>query len=102
MSVTVYDGGTVTKDPDASRVYTMDWTADIGAAGISTSTWIIAPADAGLTADNASIVSGLKMTSVRLIGGTLGRSYTVTNRIVTNASPTETEDATVTVLIRAQ
>lgn len=102
MSVTVYDGGTITKDPDASRVYTVDWTDDIGSAGISTSTWVIAGPDNALTSDNASIVSGNKMASVRLIGGTLGRTYTLTNRIVTNSSPAETEDATVTVLIRTQ
>jgi len=102
MSVTVYDGGTVTKDPDAQRVYTMDWTADIGSAGITTSTWTIVGPDAALTYDNGSIVAGLKMASVRLIGGTLGRTYTVTNRIVTNSTPAETEDATVTVLIRTQ
>lgn len=102
MSVTVNDGGNITKAPDAQRVYTMDWTADIGDAGISTSTWTVTGPDDALTTDSASIVTGNKMASVRLLGGTLGKTYTVTNRIVTNSSPAETEDASVTVLIRAQ
>ena len=102
MSVVVYDGASLTKDPDAQRVYTFDWTDDIGAASITTSTWTIAGPDAVLTYDNASIVAGSKMTRVRILAGTLGKSYTLTNRIVTNSSPTETEDATITVVIRAQ
>lgn len=101
MSVT-YDGGTITKDPDANRVYVMDWTNDIGAAEISTSTWIVSGPDSSLAADNDSIVTGNKKAQVRLTGGTLGKAYTVTNRIVTNASPAETEDASVKVLVRAQ
>lgn len=102
MSVVVYDGANLTKDPDAQRVFTFDWTADIGSASISTSTWTITGPDAALTYDNGAIASGSKMTTVRVLGGTLGKTYTLSNRIVTNASPTETEDASITFTIRAQ
>lgn len=101
MSTTVNDGESVTKDPDASRVFTWNWDADLASgASIDTSTWVITGPDSGLTSDNASKAS--RTTSVRLSGGTVGKTYTVTNRIVTDTSPAETEDASITVLIRQQ
>lgn len=103
MSVTVYDGGTIIKSPGSSRLITVDWTADIGDASIVTSTWtIVNPPDGAFTVSNPSIVSGSKKASVLLVGGTLNRDYTLKNVIVNNASPAETEEATVTVRIRTQ
>lgn len=102
MAVVTYDGGEVVKDPDANRLYTVDWTNDIGSASISTSTWTVTGPDTSLAYDNASIVSGSKMAAARLTGGTAGKTYTVTNRIVTNSTPAETEDASFTVVIANQ
>jgi hypothetical protein len=101
MSTWIRDGGTIIKDPNSSEVFLMDWgTSHLAAAAeISTSTFTIAGADAILTADNPSILTGNRSTQVRLSAGTTGRTYTVTNRIVTNESPAQTKDASFKVLI---
>lgn len=98
----------VVKDPSASQVYIMDWdTANLAAAvTITTSTWTITAikpsGDTGLTKDNPSIRSGSRKTQVRLIGGTLGARYEVTNTIVTNESPTQTKERSFVVSIEQQ
>lgn len=99
----ITDGGEVTKDKDAELVYVWDWSADLAAdAQIVTSTWIISGPDAALTYDSADILPGGKQTRVRLIGGTNKKRYTVTNRYVTNSTPTEKDDASITVRIGEQ
>jgi hypothetical protein len=45
-----------------------------------------------LTKDQESIVTGNQQTRVRISAGTLGATYKVTNRIVTNESPAQTEE----------
>src|SRR5690606_29148535 len=68
MSIrSIRDGGTLTKDPDAARVLTWDWDADLAeGAKIVTSTWHISPPGA-LVADAGtdSIASDGRSTSVR-------------------------------------
>ena len=105
MSIrSIRDGGTLTKDPDAARVLTWDWDADLAeGAKIVTSTWHISPPGALVAdPDTDSIASDGRSTSVRLSGGTDRQNYTVTNRIVTDSSPSETEDASVVVQVREQ
>ena len=75
------------KDPDSVGKYTFDWSkwlAVLGSDTISTSTWIL---DSGLTNDSDSNTT--TEASITLSGGSAGRNYTVTNRIVTAAGLTE-------------
>ncbi len=98
---TIAPGETVTKSPNASKVYQFDWTlylAELGADTITTSTFLIA-GDAALYKDNESIVAGALKTKVRLIGGALAKRYTVTNRIVTSGTPATTDERSFIVLI---
>jgi hypothetical protein len=45
-----------------------------------------------LTKDNETIVTGNQKTQLRLKAGTLKNRYTVTNRIVTNETPAQTDE----------
>jgi len=69
--------GRLTKDPDASLPYKIDWTAWLAGATISQSSWTV---PAPLTGSGQSIESGTK-TVIMLAGGVAGTTYTVTNRI---------------------
>jgi hypothetical protein len=93
---------TMTKDPDAVLVYTWDWSAWlVGAATITTSTFAIdSNPDNALTLDQDAIVSGSTSTRVRISGGTAGKTYVVRNRVVTNESPTQTDDRSVRIRVR--
>lgn len=93
---------TLRKDPDAILVYEFDWSDWLGSAEIVTSTWAIEGADSVLTKDQASVVSGNQRTRVRLTAGTLGVTYTVVNRVVTNEVPAQTDDRSVYIQIKEQ
>lgn len=81
---------TVIQDPDAQLVYEMDWTNWLPATQIiDTSVW---PSVTDLTFDNSVILSGGLKTGIRISGGVVGRTYQITNRIVTNGVPTQTGD----------
>ena len=74
------------KDPDATVIYTMDWTNRLNSgATISTSDWTI---QVGLTKVTAGIVTGNLKTSVKLSGGTAGTDYTCTNSVTTSDGET--------------
>ena len=100
----IHSGGLVTKDPNAIEVFVVDWDQEHLATGVTivSSSWFIAGRDAVLTDDQASILSGSRRTALRLSAGTLGYRYTVTNRIVTNESPSQTKDASFDVLIEQE
>jgi hypothetical protein len=97
-------GDLIIKDPQSTEPQGFDWTsylAELGASvTIQTSTWSITGADWAdspapatiLTAANPSIVTGGLKTQVHLAAGTAGRKYTVTNRIVTNTTPSVTDE----------
>lgn len=108
MSQTVDDGQLITKDPGDSSVYVFDWDARHLATGatITTSTFALSaikPSDATLpTKDNPSILSDNRRTQVRVIGGTLGATYELTNTIVTNESPAQTKERSVRIKIENQ
>lgn len=104
MSTEIHSGGLVTKDPNAIEVFVMDWDAEHLATGvtITTSDWEISGPDSALTQDQDSILSGNRKAQVRLTAGTVGKVYTVTNRIVTSETPAQTKDASFSVLIEQQ
>lgn len=74
------------KDPDATLDYKRDWLDWLTPFGdtIVTSTWIV---PTGLTKTNESNTT--TTATVWLSGGTVGSSYTVTNRIVTAQARTD-------------
>jgi len=72
------------KDPDAVEDWTHDWSSQLASGEtISTSAWAVVPSGE-LTVDSNSKTS--TSTSVVLSGGTAGKSYRVTNSIVTTGS----------------
>lgn len=78
------------KDPNDELIYEVDWSEWLGDDEIVSSTFTISTApDAELTKDNPGIVTGNQKTVVRLLGGTVGKQYRITNQITTDESPTE-------------
>ena len=73
--------GTLVKDPEETRLFKMDWSAHIGTDTIASSTWTI-PAGLGLVANG--IVTGNTKTYMTVSGGEAGKSYVVTNTVVTS------------------
>ena len=101
-ALTIAPGDLITKDPAASKIYQFDWTdylTDLGVETIATSTFTITGPDSALTKDNESIVTGSYKTQLRLIGGTLGKTYVIANKIVTTATPTNTDERSFSVLL---
>lgn len=72
------------KDQRDSRVYSFNWTRELGDDTIATSVITISPE--GLTKVGDGIVSGAKKTSVELSGGTVGTEYTIRNTITLTTS----------------
>lgn len=101
MTITIREGALVTKDPADIKVYQVDWDTENLAAlvTITTSTWTITGPDALLTKDNESILAGSRSTQLRLLAGTLGQTYEIANKIVTNESPAQTKERSFRVLI---
>jgi hypothetical protein len=96
-------GDEVLKDPDAVLVYSWNWDAWLASdAQISSSTWIITGPDAALTKANEIVAPGARASRLKLSGGTLGKRYTVTNRIVTNESPAQTEDRSIKIRVASR
>jgi hypothetical protein len=72
------------KDPDSVLDYHMDWSTWLEAGDtISSSSWTVDP---GLTLDSDSTAS--TKSTAWLSGGTHGRSYAATNKIITGAGRT--------------
>ena len=83
------------KDPDEVADYAVDWTPRLGADTVSQSTWIV---PTGITMDSESKTP--TMTIIWLSGGTLNKSYDVSNRIITSGG--RTWDQTVRLKIKAK
>jgi len=116
MSRTIRAGGLIVKDPNSSEIYAVDWDLEHLRAGvqIASQSFLITGADAVLTKDSEGLLTAAQATtqfartvtldnrgtSLRLLAGTLGVKYTVTNRIITNESPAQTKDASFKVLVQ--
>lgn len=99
MSTEINGGGLYVKDPNSKRVVTFTWADDLDdGVTFAASEFVIDGPDNELTQDNDSD-SGLTA-SVRLIGGTLGKRYTLTHRITTDETPPQEDDESITVLIQ--
>jgi hypothetical protein len=86
------------KDPQETRLFTMDWTLDLDGQTINSSTWTV---EAGITKVADAIVTGNLKTSVLLSGGTAMTDYTVTNTI-TIAATSEVLERSGVVAVRQQ
>ena len=78
---------TLYKDPNAKLDYRFDWGTEYLAGDtinpgdtISVSTWTSTPS--GLTSVATSVSGGNTLTNIRLSGGVVGTTYTVTNHVV--------------------
>lgn len=93
----------VIKDPASERLYQFDFDAMLAAAAeIASQTITITGPDSVLTHDNDGVVSGNRKVNTRILAGTLGATYTVTCRIVTNETPTQTEERSFRVLVEQE
>jgi hypothetical protein len=86
------------KDPDAVLDYSIDWSAWLGSDTITTSEWFVDGADTDLAVDSDS--KSTTATTVWLSGGTLGVTYTATNRITTADGRTDDRSISVQILDR--
>lgn len=75
---------TFTKDPEAVLDYSIDWSRWLAGDQIATSNWTV---PGGL--EKVSDAQTSTKTTVWLSAGTIGESYTVTNRITTSGGRTD-------------
>lgn len=68
----------VNKDPNAVEDYVLDWSSQLGADTIASSTWTV---PTGIT--QASVTNTPATTTIWLSGGALGQDYELLNRITT-------------------
>jgi hypothetical protein len=85
---------TFTKDPDAVLDYSVDWSLWLGEDQITGSQWILAP---GALLEQVTDTHTATRSTVWLRGGEAGKSYVVTNRIVTSGGRTDDRSITVRV-----
>lgn len=71
------------KDPDATLDYAFDWSQWLSNDTIVSSEWV---AESGITKVPASESIDGNITRVFISGGAVGESYTLANKITTNAS----------------
>lgn len=92
-------GQTIEKDPADEVVLWFDWTDRLlqDSAALSSFVITISGGDTGgsapvtvLTYDNHGLVTGNKMVKARYKAGTVGQTYKVTCRVLTNESPAQT------------
>lgn len=70
---------TLIKDPNETRIYRMDWSAQLGKETIANSSWTIPE---GITPVSNGIIEGRNKTFIMLSGGTDDTSYVLTNTII--------------------
>lgn len=87
---------TFIKDPDATLNYTFDWSQWLeNGEVIQTSVFTV---ESGLT--NSGDSNDTTTATITLSGGTVGESYTVTNRVTTNGG--QIDDRSITISIAEQ
>lgn len=95
------------QDPNDKKVYFFDWDAEnlgVGVTIIQSSFTISAltpsTTDALLSKDQETLVTGNRITQVRLFGGTRGQVYEIANQIITSESPAQTKERSFRLLIQ--
>jgi hypothetical protein len=105
MNAEIRPGGIVPKDPNEKKVVVFDWDAESLADNVSIAVsaftvTALRPSNESpvmLTTDNASIVSGNRKTQVRILAGTLGSEYQLTNHITTDETPAQEKEGSITI-----
>jgi len=99
-------GDLIIKDPQSDEPYYMNWTAWLADLGptvvIASSEWLVSGSEGSpvpLTIHDALVLAGDRTTQAFFSGGTNGKKYRVTNRIVTNSVPDATDDRSVWMLV---
>lgn len=88
------------KDASAKLVYDIDWGTNWLAAGVTiTSTWTITGPDSVLTKDSETVLAGNRITRLRLLAGTPGARYKITNHVITNETPAQEDERSFELLI---
>ena len=90
------------KDPDAILDFTVDWSDKLATGEeISSSSWVV---PTGITEGSGAFASTNTTTTatIWLSGGTLGETYNVVNRIVTDSAPARTLDQTLEIKVRGK
>jgi hypothetical protein len=105
MSVIAWTERTeIVKDPGDAVMKHFDYSRWlVGAAIIASSNWAITCADEEsptLAFSDDSITNNNTYASVKLSGGTAGKTYTLTNTIVTNEAPAQTLDRSIDIVVR--
>lgn len=68
------------KDPQSRVDYAVDWTAYLDGQTVADSVWTVRPQEpGGIAVEEASF--DLSRSAARLVGGTIGRVYTVSNLV---------------------
>ena len=104
-AIEIRPGDLVRKGPYEKKVYLFDWDRYKLASGvlIDDSTFTITKVrpsgSVDVTTDNEHILSGDRKTWLRIMDGTAGDLYSVSNRIVTNEDPTQTFELSFFLLI---
>jgi len=93
-------GFVMTKDPDATLDYSLDWSAWLGDDKIATSQWIVEPISATRPLTVAGSSKTDKTATVWVYGGEYGVTYKVTNRITTTGGRTDDRTIIIRVLDR--
>ena len=87
----------VPHDPNASEIYRWNWLDWLDGETISGTSTLVT--DAGITA--AIVTQGTTYTDVRISGGTIGTTYSVTNR-VTSATNSRIQDRSVKFVVQSR
>lgn len=98
---TISSGGTTAKDPADRAVYVFDWDRHLGVGvTITDSTFTLEGPDNELTSDQETVLDGSRSARIRLSAGTLGATYRVHHRIVTNENPAQTKERSFFLLVK--
>jgi hypothetical protein len=86
------------KAPGETVDYGIDWSERLGDDTITNSTWSISGPDSALTegASNNTTTA----TEIRLVGGTLGKQYSVKNTVITFGGQTFEQTALLRISVR--
>jgi hypothetical protein len=104
-AIEIQPGDLVRKGQYEEKVYLFDWDRYKLATDviIEESTFTVTTLRPGgvvnVTTDNESILSGERKTWLRIMDGTVGDLYTVSNRVTTNENPSQTFEVSFELLI---
>jgi hypothetical protein len=85
--------GTKLKDPDESKVFSINWQPYLGSATIVSSSWVVDPWDLTVALSETALTTSAPgvngaITNVTLVGGARRGVYHVTNRVQTSTPET--------------